>query len=280
MGFELHRSLAPLGEVFAVARQGTKITLDLTNFDQIKAVIEQINPALIVNAAAYTNVNQAEIEADLAYKINAEANGIMGELAKKINATVVYYSTDYVYCGDGDTPWKETDPIAPLNVYGQTKYAGEQALIQSGAEHLILRTSWVYGARGNNFMLTMQRLFAEKDELSIVSDEFGAPTWSRMIASATCAILAQKLKQQFKLEGEGGVYNFSAAGNTSWYQFALAIRDLSHAHCDIKPILAADYQAAASRPKNSRLNHDKLTQTFHLQLPHWHDSLIQCMAEC
>jgi len=279
VGFELCRTLAPLGQLISVARQGTKITLDLIDADNIKAVIKAVKPHLIVNAAAYTNVNQAETDQLIAQKINADAVGIIGECAKKINASVVHYSTDYVYAGDGHTAWQETDKTAPLNIYGKTKLDGEKYLLQSDADSLILRTSWVYGMRGNNFLLTMQRLLAEKDKISVVNDEIGAPTWSRMIAEATSAILAQKIKQQFKFEQDAGIYNFSAIGETSWYKFAVTIRDLSAISCDIEAIAAAAYPSAAARPKNSRLNHDKLARVFHIKFPHWHDSLICCVDE-
>jgi len=282
VGFELCRTLAPLGRVFSTARQGGEMQLDLTNADNIQQVFTTIKPDLVVNAAAYTNVNQAETDQTLAQQINATAVGQIGELAKKAKAPVVHYSTDYVYLGNGTTAWLETDQTKPLNIYGKTKLLGEQYLIDSGAESIILRTSWVYGLRGQNFLLTMRNLFANKDQLSVVNNEIGAPTWSRMIAETTNAMLAQTLSKEtgtFQFAEKVGIYNFTAEGEASWYDFACAIRDLSQAQCQINPILSKEYPAPAKRPLNSRLNNQKFKETFCLSLPDWRNSLVQCLGE-
>jgi len=276
VGFELQRSLACLGNITATDRN----TLDLTSDESIRNLIQTLKPDLIVNAAAYTAVDKAETEQDLAMQINANAPKVMAEQAKQLDIPLIHYSTDYVFNGQNDQPWTEQDQTDPINVYGQTKLLGEQAIIDSGAAHLIFRTSWVYGNRGNNFLLTMKRLATERDELSVVNDQIGAPTWSRHIADVTANIIAQakaaKDVTQF-IEQHAGIYNLSGAGETSWHGFAKAIfeqmqqQDLQGAQLSAIPTSA--YPTPAKRPLYSCLDSKKLHQTFGIQLPNWQTTL-------
>ncbi|MFA7240015.1 MAG: dTDP-4-dehydrorhamnose reductase [Sulfuricellaceae bacterium] len=272
VGWELQRTLAPLGEVVAVDRQA----LDLANPDAIRAVIRDVKPQLIVNPAAYTAVDKAESEPDLAQAVNGTAPGIMAEEAKRLGAALIHYSTDYVFDGAKEGVYVEDDPTAPLNVYGRTKLAGEQAILASGAAHLILRTSWVYGARGKNFLLTMLRLAKEREELKIVADQIGAPTWSRHIAETTAQILAQRIGLWPEL---AGLYHFSAGGSTSWHGFAAAIVELGGIAPQPRliPIPTTEYPLPAARPKNSLMSNESLAAAFGLTMPDWNVSLRLCM---
>lgn len=274
VGWELQRALAPLGEVVAVDRQ----VLDLADPDAIRAVIRDVQPQLIVNPAAYTAVDKAESEPDLAQAVNGTAPGIMAEEAKRLGAALIHYSTDYVFDGAKDGAYVEDDPTNPLNVYGQTKLAGEQAIRASGAAHLILRTSWVYGARGKNFLLTMLRLAKEREELKIVADQIGAPTWSRHIAETTAQILAQRIGLWPEL---GGLYHFSAGGSTSWHGFAAAIVELGGIAPQPRliPIPTSEYPLPAARPKNSLMSNAALAAAFGLTMPDWNVSLRLCMEQ-
>lgn len=277
VGWELQRTLATLGEVVATDSR----EMDLADPDAIRKAIREIEPGLIVNAAAYTAVDRAEAEAELAMAINGTAPGIMAEEAKKLNAAIVHYSTDYVFDGTKPSPYLEEDVPSPLNVYGQTKLAGERAVQAAGAPHLILRTSWVYGARGKNFLLTMQRLAKERDELKIVADQTGAPTWSRLIAEATAQVLAQCFApihhSPFTIDETTGIYHLTNAGRTSWFGFAQAI--LESAPVRLAPIATEDYPLPARRPPNSLLSNDKLRETFGIALPAWDEALRLCLAE-
>jgi dTDP-4-dehydrorhamnose reductase len=270
VGWELQRTLAPLGEVVAVDRQ----TLDLADPDSIRAVIREIKPHLIVNPAAYTAVDKAESEPELAQAVNGIAPGVMAEEAKRLGAALIHYSTDYVFDGAKDGAYVEEDRTNPLNVYGKTKLAGEEAVRASGAAHLILRTSWVYGARGKNFLLTMLRLAKEREELKIVDDQIGAPTWSRLIAETTAQILAQRIGQWPELTG---LYHFTAGGKTSWHGFASTIVELGGLSAKLIPIPSTEYPLPAPRPKNSLLSNEKLAATFGLVMPEWEESLRLCM---
>jgi len=274
VGWELQRTLAPLGEVVALDRTA----LDLAAPDAIRTVIREVKPQLIVNAAAYTAVDRAETEPDLAHAVNATAPGIMAEEAKRLGAALIHYSTDYVFDGAKDGAYVEEYPTNPLNVYGKTKLAGEQAIRASGAAHLILRTSWVYGARGKNFLLTMLRLAKEREELKIVADQIGAPTWSRHIAETTAQILAQRIGQWPELDG---LYHFTAGGATSWHGFASAIVELSGIAPSPRliPIPTTEYPLPATRPKNSLLANTSLAATFGLTMPDWSLSLRLCMEQ-
>lgn len=276
VGYELERSLQGLGEVIALDRS----QMDLSNLQQVREVIRSVKPTLIVNPAAYTAVDQAEREPELALRINGEAPGVMAEEAKKLGATLIHYSTDYVFDGNKDSAYLETDPTCPVNVYGSSKLAGEQAIQATGVTHLILRTSWVYSTHGKNFLLTMRRLAQERAALNIVSDQFGAPTWSRTIADTTAHIVAQSLAaadQQAWWEQRSGLYHLTAQGKTTWLGFAEAI--MAHASVTKKPqltpILASEYPVPAQRPANSVLSSQKLMQTF-CGLPNWQDALLLC----
>lgn len=284
VGWELQRTLATLGDVVAVDRQG----MDLANPDSIRSVIRTIRPSLIVNAAAYTAVDKAESEPELAMAINGIAPGIMAEEAKQLGAAMVHYSTDYVFDGTKTSPYTEEDTPNPVSIYGKTKLAGEQAVQAAGIPHLIFRTSWVYGLRGRNFLLTILRLAKERDELRIVDDQIGAPTWSRMIAEATGQVLSQSPSV---LAAKSGIYNMMAAGQISWYGFANAILEsmaLQGVHSPLEtyyslpkliPIPTSEYPLPASRPLNSALSSVKLNRTFGAALPAWGVSLTLCMEE-
>ncbi|HUW51131.1 MAG TPA: dTDP-4-dehydrorhamnose reductase [Sulfuricella sp.] len=289
VGWELQRTLSTLGDVVAVDRQG----MDLANPDSIRNAIRTIRPDLIVNAAAYTAVDKAESEPDLAMAINGIAPGIMAVEAKRLGASMVHYSTDYVFDGTKTSPYTEDDIPNPLSVYGKTKLAGEKAILAAGIPHQIFRTSWVYGLRGRNFLLTILRLAKERDELRIVDDQIGAPTWGRMIAEATAQILAKSIlpltPHPSLLTQYVGLYNLTATGRTSWYGFANAILEsmpLQGAHSSLIthhpmpkliPIVTSEYPLPAPRPSYSVLSSDKLNRTFGVALPSWDASLTLCM---
>jgi dTDP-4-dehydrorhamnose reductase len=277
VGFELARSLQGLGDVIALDRSG----LDLSDLDQIRRVVRELRPALIVNPAAYTAVDKAESDVDAAMRLNAEAPGVLAEEAKRLGAALVHYSTDYVFDGTKDGAYVEDDAVNPQNVYGRSKLVGEQAIAASGCDHLIFRTSWVYGTRGKNFLLTMLRLGAERDELSVVADQIGAPTWSNTIAALTANVVAQGAGRDWLAE-KSGVYHLTASGATSWHGFAEAIFDNSTLEKKpaVKAIPATSYPTPASRPANSRMSNDKLADTFGVRAPDWRDALRLCMAAC
>ena len=274
VGFELQRSLQGLGEVVAVDRA----QMDLSNLQQVREVIRAVRPNLIVNPAAYTAVDQAESERELAMRINGEAPAAMAEEAKRLGAAIVHFSTDYVFDGRKNGPWLETDATAPINVYGASKLAGEQAIIAAGVPHLILRTSWVYGMRGKNFLRTVLRLAGERDSLRIVGDQFGAPTWSRTIADTTAQLLA-RLDASGGFAGEhGGIYHLSAAGSTSWHGFTEAI--LQQSQLPKRPLVTAirteEYPLPAPRPRNSVMDHARLA-ALGIHLPDWQTALQLCL---
>jgi dTDP-4-dehydrorhamnose reductase len=271
VGYELERSLQGLGEVVAADRS----RMDLADLDQVRAVIRAVRPGLIVNPAAYTAVDKAESEPELAFRINAEAPGVMAEEAKKLGAALVHYSTDYVFPGDDPAPRVEHDATGPINVYGASKLAGEQAIAAAGVPHLIFRTSWVYGMRGKNFLLTMLKLARERDELRIVADQHGAPTWSRTIADATALVLAQAGGQDW-WQQHSGVYHLSSQGQTTWFEFTQAIIEQAGIECRLQPITSAEYPVPARRPQYSVLSSQRLQQQF-CRLPHWRDALALCM---
>lgn len=281
VGYELERSLQGLGEIVAVDQQD----VDLSDLDAVRRVICQVRPALIVNPAAYTAVDQAESQPELAMRINAEAPGVMAEEARKLGAAIVHYSTDYVFDGSKAGPYMEDDVASPLSVYGRTKLAGEQAIQASGALYLIFRTSWVYGMRGKNFLLTVQRLAQERDELRIVNDQHGAPTWCRTVADATAYALAGirsgKVElgiDQDLLRERSGVYHLTAQGQTTWHGFAQTIiaRWSMERTPRVTPISTSDYPLPAKRPTNSVLSCERFTRTF-CRLPHWDSALRLCL---
>lgn len=272
VGYELERSLQGLGEVVAVDRA----RMDLADLDQVRDVIRAVRPQLIVNPAAYTAVDKAESEPELARRVNAQAPEVMAREAKALGAALVHYSTDYVFDGSKQGAYVETDPTNPLNVYGQTKLEGEQAIAASGARHLIFRTSWVYGMRGKNFLLTMLRLGKEREELRVVDDQHGAPTWSRTIADTTAVVLAQARAEGW-WERHGGIYHLSSRGQTTWCGFTQAIMAGAGLSCRVTPISSAEYPVPARRPANSVMNAEKLTSTL-AALPDWQTALRLCMG--
>lgn len=276
VGWELRRTLATLGEVIALDRHSAPLSVDLSRLDELRTVLVRLSPRLVVNAAAYTAVDAAEEEQDRAMLINAEAPAVMAAVAREIGAGLVHYSTDYVFDGTATSPQRETDATGPINVYGRTKLAGEQRIAATDVPHLIFRTSWVYGARGRNFLLTMRRLAKKGDLLEIVDDQEGSPTWSRTIAEATAQVLARTGASGEAIACWSGLYNLSASGSTSWFGFAERIlgpgaklgRVSSRAHC--RP---------ARRPSYSVLSTDKLTESFGLRMPPWQQTLDLCKQE-
>lgn len=278
VGYELQRSLACLGTVVATDR----MSMDLAATDVLAEKVRQAEPDLIVNAAAYTAVDKAEQEVELATAVNAIAPGVLAHVAVELGIPLIHYSTDYVFNGEQSRPWLEDDPVDPVNRYGYTKLAGEQAIEQSGADYLIFRTSWVYGARGHNFLLTMNRL-RDRETLSVVDDQVGAPTWSRHIADCTAQIIVQSLYQADFWQQHRGIYHLSGGGKTSWYGFAKAIFELlaqkGLAVPQLKAIPSSDYTVPARRPLFSCLDNQKLLTHFGLQLPDWHDSLEMVMRD-
>ena len=270
LGFELARLLAPLGDVVAADRA----RLDLADPDAVTAAVRGAKPALILNAGAYTAVDLAEKEAAQAAAINARAPGILAEEAKRIGAVLIHYSTDYVFDGARTTPYPEDAPTAPLNVYGATKLEGERAIAAVGAHAVVLRTSWVYGLRGKNFLLTIRRLAAERDELRIVADQVGVPNWCASLAEATARIVGDGLPA---LAERAGLYHLSATGSASWYDFARAIvGDAGKPR--ITPIATADYPVPARRPAYGVLDTARFAETFGFTLPDWQDVLSRCLA--
>jgi dTDP-4-dehydrorhamnose reductase len=279
VGWELRRTLATLGRVVAPSSQ----EFDLSRPDTLSGLVRRIRPDLIVNPAAYTAVDKAESEPALAYAINAEAPAILALEAARMDISLVHYSTDYVFDGSKKSLYRENDASNPLGVYGASKLAGEKAVQASGAKHLILRASWVYGLRGRNFLLTMQRLAREREEIGVVSDQFGAPTWSRSIAEASAQMLALWLSPGATAQDRqqlSGIYHMSCAGQTSWHGFAEAILQSMRANGEeiarLKAIATHDYPTPARRPPNSVLSSEKLRETFGIQMPDWEDALKLC----
>jgi len=271
VGWELERKLAPLGEVIATDRA----TLDLADPDAIRRVVRETNPDVIVNAAAYTAVDKAESEPELAMRINGIAPGVLAEEAKRLGALLVHYSTDYVFDGEKATPYVEDDPPNPLNVYGKTKLEGERAIQASGCRRLILRTSWVYGARGKNFLLTVLRLATERPELRVVHDQVGAPTWCRALAEASVVAIPKALREP----AANGLFHATNAGETSWFGFAQEALRLTNWRTPVRAISAIEYPTSAARPANSVLDNRKLHKMFDIALPDWQTSLAGCIRE-
>ncbi|MFG0272920.1 dTDP-4-dehydrorhamnose reductase [Pseudomonas sp. YQ_5] len=287
VGWELQRALAPLGEVIALDRQGDgELCGDLSDLEALAATVRSLAPDVIVNAAAYTAVDKAESEPELAARINAEAPGVLACEAARLGAWLIHYSTDYVFDGSGQAPWQEDAPTGPLSVYGRTKLDGERAIAASGAAAVVLRTSWVYAARGHNFAKTMLRLAAERDALNVVADQFGAPTGAELVADVT----AHVLRQIFSAQDAGdlaGTYHLAAAGETSWHGYAQFV--LAHACCNgvalkvsaeqVGAISTDAYPVPASRPRNSRLALAKLEKTFNLKMPLWQQGVQRMLDE-
>jgi len=270
VGWELRHKLACFGPVTSVEYP----EVDFSRPDTIRAAVREAVPTVIINAAAYTAVDKAETAPEPAWAINATGPGLIAEEAKRLNALMIHYSTDYVYDGGKEGPWVETDSTGPLNVYGQTKLAGDQAIAASGCDHIILRTSWVYGARGANFLLTMLRLARERAELRIVDDQTGSPTTSECIAQATAQILAQVLAPgSGGIAGRSGVYHLTSAGQTTWFGFAQQFLSSLPDCPKLTPITTSEYPVPAKRPVNSVLNCQKIADTFGVQMPDWKDAL-------
>ncbi|MGA3049782.1 MAG: dTDP-4-dehydrorhamnose reductase [Terracidiphilus sp.] len=275
VGWELRHKLACLGQVTNVEYP----EVDLRQPESIRTALRAVRPTVIINAAAYTAVDKAESEPESAMAINGVAPALIAEEAKRLGSIVVHYSTDYVFDGSKQSPYVETDAPNPKNVYGKTKLAGDEAVQASGCEHLILRTSWVYGARGNNFLLTMLRLAGERDELKIVDDQTGGPTSSECIAQATADILAQVLGPLGDgLNGRSGIYNLTNAGETTWFGFARALLNMAAGTMGTKlpkliPIPTSEFPRPAARPANSRLSCQRLEEAFGVRMPHWEEAL-------
>ncbi len=283
VGWELQRSLAPLGELIALDRHSTDYCGDLSRPEHLAATVQTLRPDVIVNAAAYTAVDKAESDRETAYAINATAPQAIAQAAAETGAMLVHYSTDYVFDGSGDTPWTETGVPAPLSVYGASKLAGERAIVASGALHLIFRTSWVYAARGGNFAKTMLKLAQEREALSVINDQIGAPTGADLLADITAHAISQlAIKPQLS-----GLYHLAAAGETSWYSYAKHVFaqaqergiQLKLDSAQFKAIPTSAYPTAAQRPLNSRLNCAKLESNFGLSIPHWQRGVDRMLAE-
>lgn len=282
VGWELQRSLAPIGELIALDRHAVDgLCGDLSDLDALRATIRQVKPDIIVNAAAYTAVDKAESEPELANRVNGQASQVMAEEVATLGAWLIHYSTDYVFSGQGSTPWQEIDAVSPVNHYGASKLAGEQAIIASGCKHLIFRTSWVYGARGNNFAKTMLRLAKDRETLSVIADQIGAPTGADLIADVT-ALAIQQVLQRPELSG---LYHLAAGGEVSWHGYACHVIGFAQANGEhlavttINPIETTAYPTPARRPLNSRMNTQKLRDNFYLHLPDWQSGVTRMLRE-
>ena len=283
VGWELQRSLAPLGEVIALDADSHDLCGDFTNLDGLAQTVRAVAPDVIINAAAHTAVDKAESEPELVRTINALAPGVLAREARRLDAWLVHYSTDYVFDGSGDQPWREDDPTGPLSVYGATKLEGEEAIRQSGCRHLVLRTSWVYGARGGNFAKTMLRLAQERDKLTVIDDQVGAPTGADLLADVTAHAIRTARQQPHVC----GTYHLVASGETSWHGYASFVIDFARrAGVELKldsnaiaPVPTSAFQTPARRPGNSRMATHKLQETFDLQLPHWQVGVARMLDE-
>jgi dTDP-4-dehydrorhamnose reductase len=283
VGWELQRSLAPLGELVAVDFDSQDLCGDFTRLDGIAQTVRIVSPDVIVNAAAHTAVDKAEDERERVRVINALAPATLAREARKLDAWLIHYSTDYVFDGSGSKPRVETDPTGPLNVYGQTKLEAENAILESGCRHLIFRTSWVFAALGGNFAKTMLRLAQERDRLTIIDDQIGAPTGADLLADVT----AHTLRAAVKRPNVSGLYHLVAAGETSWYGYARFVLNcaresglrLKVAPENILPVPTSAFPSPATRPKNSRLDTEKLQSTFDLNLPSWQTGVARMLTE-
>jgi len=281
VGWELQRSLAPLGNLIAVDVHSSEYCGDFSNPEGVAETVRRIKPDVIVNAAAHTAVDKAESEAEFAQLLNATSVEAIAKEAAKLGAWVVHYSTDYVFPGNGEKPWRETDATAPLNVYGETKLAGEIALQENCARHLIFRTSWVYAGKGNNFAKTMLRFAKERAEMSVINDQFGAPTGAELLADCTAHAIRVALKQP----DVAGLYHLVAGGVTTWYDYAALVFDearkagIELAITQLNAVPTSAYPTPARRPNNSRLNTEKFQQNFDLVLPQWESGVKRMLAE-
>lgn len=278
VGYALLRSLQGLGKIIGLDRAA----LDLADLESVRSTVRELRPALIVNPAAYTAVDKAESDKAAARLLNAQVPAVLAEEAARSGAVLIHYSTDYVFDGRKDSPYAEDDTTNPQNVYGLTKLEGEQAIAASSCNHLILRTSWVYGMRGANFLLTMLKLAQDRPELRVVADQFGAPTWCETIAALTAHIVAQCPQNADPgwWAERSGVYNLSAAGRATWAEFAQAIFEFAQLTRPpvVTPITTSEWPTPAARPSNSMLSHNKLAGVFGIRPPEWRDALALCMA--
>ncbi len=283
VGWELQRSLAPLGELVTLGTDSQDLCGDFTNLEGIAQTVRTVAPDIIVNAAAYTAVDKAESEPDLTRTINTLAPGLLAQEAKRSGAWLIHYSTDYVFDGSGDKPWLETDPTGPLSVYGKTKLEGEEAIRATDCHHLIFRTSWVYAACGGNFAKTMLRLAGERDQLTVINDQIGAPTGADLLADVT----AHSIRMALQRPEVSGLYHLVASGQTSWYHYASFVIDFARqagieikvAPESIQPVPTSAFPLPAPRPKNSRMDTCKLQNTFDLNLPHWQFGITRMLTE-
>jgi dTDP-4-dehydrorhamnose reductase len=287
VGWELQRSLAPLGEVIAPGRESTEHCGDLANLAGLAQTVQTVRPDVIVNAAAHTAVDKAESEPELARTLNALAPGALAQAAQSVGAWMLHYSTDYVFDGSGNKPWCETDATGPLSVYGKTKLEGEQLVQAQCARHLIFRTSWVYAARGGNFAKTMLRLAKEREVLSVIDDQFGAPTGAELLADVTAHALRQVLHREHPRADLTGLYHLTAGGTTSWHGYAQFVLQAAFdagvaLRANPQAVLAVpttSYPTPARRPLNSRLDCSRLKTAFGLTLPPWQQGVLRMLNE-
>ncbi|EJB5573601.1 dTDP-4-dehydrorhamnose reductase [Citrobacter freundii] len=281
VGWELQRALAPLGKIIALDVHSKDYCGDFSNPEGVAETVRRIRPDVIVNAAAHTAVDKAESEVEFATLLNARSVEAIAKAASETGAWVVHYSTDYVFPGTGETPWREDDATAPLNVYGETKLAGEKALQENCVRHLIFRTSWVYAGKGNNFAKTMLRFAKEREEMSVINDQYGAPTGAELLADCTAHAIRVALKQP----EVAGLYHLVASGTTTWHDYAALVFDearkagIKLAINKLNAVPTSAYPTPARRPNNSRLNTDKFQKKFDLVLPEWESGVRRMLTE-
>jgi len=283
VGWELQRSLAPLGELVALDHESTEFHADFSQPERLLETVRAIRPDVIVNAAAHTAVDKAESEPELARKLNATAPGVLAQGAAEVGALMVHYSTDYVFDGGGERPWREDDATGPLSVYGQTKLEGEQLLARNCARHLIFRTSWVFAARGGNFAKTMLRLAKERDRLTVINDQFGAPTGAELLADTT----AHAIRETLRDPGKAGLYHLVAGGVTTWHGYARFVLaqaqsmgiEIKAEPQSVEPVPTSAFPLPAKRPNNSRLDTSKFQKSFGLVLPTWEEGVARMLRE-
>jgi dTDP-4-dehydrorhamnose reductase len=287
VGWELQRSLAPLGELIALDRHSTDLCGDLTNLQGLAETVQTVRPDIIVNAAAHTAVDKAESEPELARTLNALAPGVLAQEANKLGSWLVHYSTDYVFDGSGTKPWLEADTPAPLSVYGQTKLEGEQLIAANCSKHLIFRTSWVYAARGGNFAKTMLRLAQERERLTVIDDQWGAPTGAELLADVSAHAIRQVMGPVQQRPQDAGLYHLAASGETTWNGYAKHVlaqaqraqQAIKIVAKEVTPVPTSAFPTPARRPHNSRLNTAKLQATFGLTLPPWQQGVDRMLEE-
>lgn len=281
VGWELRRSLAPVGDLVALSSASREMCGDLRDIDGITRTVREVAPDVIVNASAHTAVDKAESEPDAAAALNSVAPGVLASEAARLGALLVHYSTDYVFDGSGDRPWKESDPTAPLSVYGRTKLDGERAIQNSGCQHLIFRTSWVFAAKGKNFAKTMLKLAADRDRLTVIADQFGAPTGAELLADVT----AHAIRHTRTSPDASGLYHLAAGGETTWHGYATFVCDFARRAgvalraTEIAPVPTSTFPTPAARPLNSRMDTSKLRDTFALRLPDWRGGVERMLVE-